>query len=274
MRFPLATIGVIAAVLFASAVRAEEPAAPDQAPLRPPGYAFEYPRVLAQQRLFGIAHGISLLAAACRGMPEFAQTAGDSYTAWRAGQQPALDAAAGDLSTYYFGAGTAADWQALAKTLQLREALDYAPDAAELEAACATLPEALQRPRYDLVARFRLEEMMARIVAAVDVETRDRYCRERFIDAGHRVHEARYAVWQEINAPALQQASAALEREWPADGPAATFAAWFAELRRDTKPGGSLADCREFSAALRRPETALRNVFRMPPPPHPSTSPQ
>lgn len=270
MRFPLLAIGVLAAVLFAIGVRAEEVAS--TAP-RQPGYAFDYPRMLAQQRLFGIAHGVSLLAAACRGVPEFSQEAEGSYDAWRARQQPAIDAAGSDLSAYYFGAGPPADRQTLARTLQLRDALDYPPDAVELRAACATLPQALQQPRYDLVERFRLEELMARIVAAVAIEARERHCRERFADAGRRIHAARYALWREINAPVLQQASAALAGAWPQDGPAATFADWSAALRHEARAGGSLSECRAFSVALKQPESALRNVFRMPPPLLRSSSP-
>ena len=273
MRFPLAAIGALAAVLCAVAVRAEEPVPEQAASLRQPGYAFEYPRILSQQRLFGVAHGISLLTAACRALPEFAQTAADSYVAWRTRQQPALDAADSDLSAYYFGAGPT-DRQTLARTMQLRDALDYAPDSTELKAACATLPDALQRQRYDLVERFRLEELMARVVAAVAVEVLDRHCRERFADVERQIHVARHALWQEINAPALQQASAMLASAWPEDAPAATFADWLAALHRETRAGGTLADCRDFSAALKRPETALRNVFGMPPPPLPSPSPQ
>lgn len=257
MRSPWLALG---AVLLVFAVRAEQPVpAPASRRL---GYAFDYPRVLAQQRLFGIAHGISLLAAACRDMPEFAAAAQDSYAAWQARQQPTIAAATAELGMFYFG-DDRADEPALARTLGLRDALGYAPEAA----ACATLPQALGRPRYDLADRFRLEELMARIVAAVEIEARDRHCRKRFTSATREIHAARYALWREINAPAWQQANATLAREWPENAPAATFADWLSALRRETKAGGSLTECLDFSQFLKRPESALRNVFRLPPAP-------
>ena len=252
---PLLALG---AVLCSCAVGATDPATRN-------GYAFESPRVLAQQRLFGIAHGIGLLAAACRDVPASAQAAQDAYSAWRQRQQPAIDAAVGELSVYHFGA--AVEWPALVQKLRLRETLGYAPDSAELQAACATLPQALSKPRYDLVARFRLEEFMARIVAATDIEARDHYCHDKLPDFPRELHAARYEVWREINEPAIQQASATLVSDWPEEAPAASFAEWRTELRRDTKPGGSTADCLAFSASLKSPETALRNVFLLPPPP-------
>ena len=154
----------------------------------------------------------------------------------------------------------------VAQHLHLREALDYAPDSAELEAACATLPAALERPRYDLVARLRLEEMMARIVAATVVETRERHCRGKLPAAARKLLRVRYHLWREINEPLVDLDGATLERDWPAEAPAATFAAWLTGLRRETKAGGNETSCTLFSEALKRPESALRNVFRMPPP--------
>ncbi|MBI4986335.1 MAG: hypothetical protein HZC24_13595 [Rhodocyclales bacterium] len=259
MRLPLPALG---AFLFAMAAAAAAEGARS-------GYAFENPRVLAQQRLFGIAHGVRLLAAACREMPA-ADAARTAYAAWRQRQQAALDAAAADLSRYHFG--TAADEAGLVKVLHLRTGLDYAPDSAELQAACATLPQALAKPRYDLGERLRLEEMMARLVVATEVEARDHYCSGKLSGLAHELHAARYRLWREINEPAIQQASTALARDWPDDAPAASFAAWRTALRRDTKAGGSAADCGAFSETLKHPASALRNVF-LPPlsPPPPGT---
>ncbi|MDD5250780.1 MAG: hypothetical protein PHY45_17515 [Rhodocyclaceae bacterium] len=252
----------LAAWLCAAAACAQEPAAP-AAPERS-GYAFDYPRILAQQRIFGLAHGIALLAAACRAVPATAADSEAVYAAWRARQAPAIAAAAADLSVYYFDNESAA-WPALAQKMNLKDALDYAPDSAKLQAACATLPAALQQPRYDLGERLRLEELMARTVAATAVEARERHCRELFPAPLRQLHEARYEVWREINVPVLAQANATLAAAWPADAPAASFDAWYAELRRSSQAGGSLADCVAFSESLKRPEAALRNVFRMPP---------
>lgn len=230
------------------------------------GYAFDYPRILAQQRVFGLAHGAALLAAACRAVPASAEAAGAAYASWRRRQGGAIAAAAADMSTYYYGGGVA-DWQSLATQLGLREALGYAPDSPELAAACATLPQALEKPRYDLRERIRLEELMVQVAAGVETEARDTHCRSRLPAAVTEQHAARYGVWREINEPLLKQAMADLATAWPADAPAATFADWLAELRRTTTAGGSLADCLAFSESLKQPQAALRNAFAMPPPP-------
>lgn len=231
------------------------------------GYAFAVPRILAQQRIFGLAHGITLLAAACADTP----AAREAHAAWQTRQQAAIDGAVADLGHYYFGAPT--ERSVLAERMRLRAALDYAPDSAELRAACDTLPAALAQPRYDLVARLRLEAAMASVVVATAVEAHDRHCRERLTGLAGRIHEERYRVWREINTPNLEDAAATLERDWPADAPAASYADWVAALRKETRVGGSQADCLDFSASLRSPDTALRNVFRLPPPPRTTTPP-
>ena len=266
MRLLPAVPGLLCVLLLTFPARAEEtaPAAVAAAADRL-GYAFEYPRVLVQQRLFGIAHGISLLAAACLDVPAPTDDVQGAYAAWRARELPAIATASADLSTYYLGAGVAATESALAKLMQLQDTLAYAPDSDQLKAACATLPQALAQPRYQLTERFRLEEQMARVVAAFEIDARDGHCRTQFPENVRQVHEARYEVWREINEPLLQQANATLVREWPVDAPTATFADWLAELRRATKVRGSLTDCLDFSASLKQPESALRNVFRMPP---------
>lgn len=255
----------LCAASLALPVRAAEPPAADTAAERL-GYAFEYPRVLAQQRLFGLAHGVALLAAACMDVPESAEAVQLAYGAWRQRQQGAIDAAIAELSAYYRPVGNVdSEWQDVAKFMHLRDALPYEAASPELQAACATLPEALARPRYDLAQQFRLEELMARILAALDVEARHKYCLGRFGEAARRIHEARYAVWREINDPLRRQAEEVLEREWPADGPAANYADWLAGAAAASRVGGSLRDCQRFSATLKQPETALRNAFQMPP---------
>lgn len=246
----------------------QPPAVPERS-----GYAFDYPRILAQQRLFGIAHGVKLLADACSEMPETATAAEGAYALWRSRQQAAIAAAAADLGDYYFG-NREADWQALAQKLSLKEALDLAPQSDALQAACASLPEALQQPRYDLAERFRLEQLMARTVEATEVEARERHCRGLFSGQLLELHDARYALWREINLPVLAEGNRALAEAWPADAPAATFDDWYAELRRKTQAGGTLEDCVAFSESLKRPDMALRNVFRMPAPLQSKPDPQ
>lgn len=261
----------LCAWLFAAAAGAQQ-LQPPVAPARS-GYAFDYPRILAQQRLFGIAHGVELLATACRDVPDAATAAEAAYALWRVRQEPMIATARTDLSRYYFG-NDAANPQAVAEKMSLKETLDLEPQAEELKSACLSLPEALQQPRYDLAERFRLEELMAQTVAAAETEARERYCRSTFSGQLLALHEARYELWREFNSPVLAQATKALAEAWPADGPAASFDAWYAELRRKTQAGGTLKDCIAFSESLKRPETSLRNVFRMPAPISPNPEPQ
>jgi hypothetical protein len=132
----------------------------------------------------------------------------------------------------------------------------------------------LQQPRYALAERFRLEELMARTVEAAETEARERHCRPLFSAQLLELHDARYALWREINLPLLAKGNRKLAEGWPTDGPAASFDDWYAELRRKTQAGGTLADCVAFSESLKRPENALRNVFRMPPPFQTQANPQ
>ncbi|MGE5467792.1 MAG: hypothetical protein ACM3Y9_10250 [Ignavibacteria bacterium] len=249
----------LAAWLFSALVAAQP------APLEREGYAFDAPRILAQQRLFGIAHGVALLATACRAVPETASAAEAAYALWRVREQAAIDAAAQDLGEYFFG-NRETDWQTIARKMLLKESLDLPGDSEQLAAACASLPEALQQPRYELSERFHLEELMAQVVAAAELEARERHCRGLFPEAFLPIHEARYEGWREINAPLLAQALKELAERWPADAPAPSFDEWYAELRRRTQAAGNLRQCIAFSESLKRPEAALRNVFGMPPP--------
>ena len=115
------------------------------------GYAFERPQILLRQRLFGLAHGLSLLAAACLDLPEHSLATQDAYAEWHAGQRRAIAALVQDLTRYYFGARAAeARWQDLARALQLNDSIQPALGQVSLEDACASLPEAIVRPRYEL----------------------------------------------------------------------------------------------------------------------------
>jgi hypothetical protein len=251
----------LCAWLTVALAQAQQPPAPPERN----GYAFDTPRILAQQRLFGIAHGVALLADACRALPAFASASESAYALWRMREDAAIKSATHDLDDYYFGNDGGGE-QALAQKMSLKDTLDAAADAEQLQSACASLPEALQQPRYDLAERFRLEELMARAVEATETEARERHCRKLFSAQLLDVHDARYELWREINLPVLAEGNKALAEAWPADAPAASFDEWYAGLRRDTQAGGNLAECVAFSESLKRPEAALRNVFRMPAP--------
>lgn len=111
----------------------------------PSGYAFEKPRVLAQQLVWGRLHGVRLLALACRERGD--DKAAGAYLAWLESQASPIAAAGQMLSRHYFGLAQA-PMEAIDGALRLKPRLDVAAD--ELATACASLPEALAAPRYDL----------------------------------------------------------------------------------------------------------------------------
>ena len=149
-----AGLALVLALSVAGAARAQTPTTVPALRASPArlGYAFEYPPILLRQRLFGLAHGTSLLAAACLDLPAHASATEDAYASWRRGQEAAIRGMAADLAAWYFGprAGEAG-WSDLTRAIGLQDALGPMPDNG-LEAACTTLPAALLKPRYDFAA--------------------------------------------------------------------------------------------------------------------------
>ena len=115
------------------------------------GYAHDRPEILLRQRLFGLAHGLSLLAAACLDLPAHSEPIQDAYAGWHAKQAKAIETIVHDLAAYYFGprAGEAR-WPDLSRALNLIDNIQPALSEVTLHAACASLPEAIARPRYAL----------------------------------------------------------------------------------------------------------------------------
>lgn len=161
-------VGALCGVVMLVPAQAEEPSPAEQqvfdqplisAPAAGPlqilpqhhGYAFDQPQILLRQRLFGLAHGLSLLAAACLDLPEHSPAIQDAYADWHAAQRRAIATLVQDLARHYFGARAAeARWQDLAKALQLNDSIQPALGRVSLEDACASLPVAIARPRYEL----------------------------------------------------------------------------------------------------------------------------
>ena len=115
------------------------------------GYAFEKPEILLRQRLFGLAHGLSLLAASCLDLPEHSTPIQDAYAVWHAGQAKAIESLALDLAAHYFGPRAAeAGWQDLARALNLKDSIQPSLGTVSLRDACNSLPEAINQPRYQL----------------------------------------------------------------------------------------------------------------------------
>lgn len=229
------------------------------------GYAFDRPRVLAQQRLLGVAHGVSLLASACMDDPAHLDATLAAFVPWRESQEATIVTAQRDLARHYFGArASEARWPELVRALNLKNQLDLAPGSKELAAACATLPTALRRPRYALATQFRLHGLLAEATTGIEAELRGGWCRERLDGLARQVFDARFDVWYELNAPRATQAAEVLRTEWPVEAPAESFELWEQELRRDARVLGRAEDCLGFSESLKRPQAALRSMFAPP----------
>jgi len=111
----------------------------------PSRYEFNRPQILAQQLLWGVVHGVRLLGMACQRRGD--RAAALAYVDWLDGQWPRIRAAERDLSRHYFERDQV-PMEAIDAALMLRPVLDQPDD--KLGDACATLPEALAAPRYDL----------------------------------------------------------------------------------------------------------------------------
>lgn len=152
-------ICVLCAALLGSAKAEDAPQAITPAQARPAlevrpeklGYAVDQPEILVRQRLFGLAHGLSLLAAACIDLPAHSKPVEEAYAAWQAKQGKAIETIVHDLARYYFGLrADEARWPDLSRALNLADSIQPALSEVTLQAACASLPEAISRPRYEL----------------------------------------------------------------------------------------------------------------------------
>ncbi|HJW04477.1 MAG TPA: hypothetical protein VJ548_14450 [Azospira sp.] len=166
------------------------------------GYAFGRPRVLAQQEIFGIAHGIALLARACALVPETAAASATAYSQWSSANQPRIEAAERELTRYYFEPPYDAVRRLhLVQALQLKTDLGLAIDGPELKAACATLPQALQKPRYDLEVLWQLRRDRERLRRATEVRETLAQCHQQAEPEQAEKLDAALARWEEANAP-------------------------------------------------------------------------
>lgn len=202
------TIAALALVVGASCLAHAQEAPPLVSNTRQ-GYAFEFPRVLAEQRLFGIAHGVALLADACHDDAAVAA----AYAEWRERQHAPLETIKNELAVFYYGTRAGdASWENVAGALNLRTRLDLAP--AQLQEACASLPQALQEARYDIAGRLRLEAALAQTALAIRVETQNEVCATRLPESSAAILARHYATWQSREGTAIADAHARLNQEW------------------------------------------------------------
>lgn len=223
------------------------------------GYAFEYPRVLAEQRLFGIAHGVALLADSCREVEPSAQATAVAYARWHEQQQLQIEDLKSNLAVFYYGRRAhEASWQHIAAALNLRQKLDLAPE--QRTAACASLPEALRQPRYDLTALFQLEAALAAMNQGIRTETQASVCATKLPEAERAALAAAYADWQRNETPALETARGQLQYYWNSTATPGQPEGWMeaAKLRYSNPPANT---CKALAASLREPEASLAYSF-------------
>jgi hypothetical protein len=241
------TASLLAAVLVATAARGQE------AQPRADGYEFGKPRLLTQQLLWGLAHGVELLATTCRGADEGAAAIARAYDEWLVRNRQRIDAAARELSRHYFGQDTAPA-EALAAALHLKPALDLPPD--ELAPTCASFVEAVAASRYDLDLFYELRRDAARIERAEAVRTRVTACLKNAAAEPAARLEASFSAWAKAN-ELLESVSRS--RLLAHKGDNADDRQW-----RHDAGGGAIPPaiaCEELAGALSEPGHALANAF-------------
>lgn len=253
---------------------AAAPAVPRFRPERQ-GYAFGHPRILAQQTLFGLSHGISLLARACSLLPEEGELAREAYGAWEARNRVRIEQAEYELARYYFTPPAEEVRRLdLIQALQLKSDLGLSTDGPELKAACATLPEALAKPRYDLEAQWLLKGDVERLRRATETRELVSQCRQQTAPEAVERLDAALAAWEQANAASEAEARQRLvtdmatlpdpkQPDQPADGEA-LMKTWQDELRRGVGRRlayGAAEACPGLADALPGKVHALNHAF-------------
>lgn len=260
-------LGLILLTVCSAAARSVADETADAAPLPPLlpqplaqrlGYAFDNPRILTRQRLFGLYHGINVLAAHC---PE-TSAARAAAAAWRQQQHDAIAATLHELAQFHFGAASV-DARALAHLFNLPDTPAAAQGSQQLMSACASLPAALRAPRYDLNLLFHQSEASVIVSAAVETNARIAACRPLLSPALAQQLDQKAAQWRSSNDPLRQNAAGYLILHWPDDLPEKTYAAWLAQVQQ-TQPQVSAQTCADLVATLTEPRLRLDHAFDLP----------
>ena len=208
------------------------------------GYAVDHPRVLAQQRLFGLAHGVALLAVACVREPAYRETLTLAYAEWQERQEPALAASQHDLARYYFRDRAAeATRLDIARALQLKDRLFLKPGAKDLHAACDTFVEALSKPRYDLGWQYLMLSLAWRLSEATATEARVEACHARLSAEENARLDESAILWRQAFDAGIEEAKKTLEQRWDDVQLDGTLDEWIARAREDGKRSAVAEHC-------------------------------
>jgi hypothetical protein len=215
------------------------------------GYAFDHPRILVQQRLFGLAHGVKLLATACADEPDYRAPTAQAYSAWNERQAATIEGATRDLARYYFGeSAVRASQLDIVQALKLKDKLAFRPGSQPLQAACNTLPQALEKPRYDLQTQYRLQFLASRLQRAHITEAEAEACTATLSDNDALPIKDSLAQWRSTYAPRLEEAQTALEKSWPESQLEGTLATLLTAARAQGKRVATAAHCKTLAARL------------------------
>ncbi|CAG4884859.1 exported protein of unknown function [Georgfuchsia toluolica] len=218
---------------------------------RQQGYAIDNPRVLVQQRLFGLAHGIALLAATCGREPAYRETLPPVYAEWQERQESTIAASQRDLARYYFrDRALEATRRDIAHALKLKDSLSLKPGSQDLHAACATFVEALGKPRYDLGRQYLMLSLAWRLSEAMATEARVEACRARLpVEETARLDESAL-LWQQAFDAGIEEAKKTLAQRWDDVQLDGTFDEWMARAREDGKRSAVAERCNTLAQWL------------------------
>jgi hypothetical protein len=231
-----------------------EPSRPSLTPAHKE-YAFSQPRILVQQRLFGLAHGIRLLAAACATDPRHRQGSQSAYKDWHEKQAATIESSYLDLARHYYGDRAAeADWPAVARALNLKQELDPVPDSKQLDDACATLAEALARPRYNLLDLYLLQSMAARLGNAARVEAEVASCKALSSPGQDTALADAYVLWAQVYSAGVEEAKNMLMLRWDDSQLEGSYDDWVTQASASGTRAASARYCSELPQWLLSPE--------------------
>jgi hypothetical protein len=210
------------------------------------------PRILLEQRLFGMAHAIGLLARACTPDPETGPAAHLAYANWHEKQLPVIDRARQELARFYFkDHADTASWSELVTALGLRNELALKPGSRKYRDACATLPAALASYRNDLGSQFTLQQALTRVTVATLTSARAEACLAKLDGDAEKKLKHSLEDWQQRFREDIERSRRDLAAQWHAAGFDSSLDQLIADTRKQAASGSG--DCSRWASWLASP---------------------
>lgn len=230
------------------------------------GYAFAAPAVLVRQLVFGLAHGVTLLARACLDdQEEVRRPTQVAYEEWLMRHGARIIDAENALARYYFGdrAGDAGE-DDIARALNLPAQLELRSRPQQLREACASFPEALAKQRYDLDLVFATHRDEQRLGRALELRETVAQCRQIAEAETLPAIDAAFARWQAVNA---KVENVALARWLQFRGDLKDLDRWQDDVRTRVRRSFTRASddpkafCAALTGTLEAPENSLAQLL-------------